>query len=235
MKPANKQNLLTFLNDICFKFKPLIETIGICLGILVLVLTFWNTLISKDLLKLNQQQEENKTLPIWDFEVTYTDSIPFLKLRPYTNEIKIQKATSTIADTLVGKFDAEMKLTQPDYLLPISLVLDSITKRLDRNLKADAYVMTFLQDASIPFGLTIEYIQFGKVKTVNGLFALQYRYNKDGLNKTKVEIIGVLFNEYVPNRLLLEKKVFDSTIKLFQTQSNYAKEWYLYFSLYIQT
>jgi len=171
-------------------------------------------------LKLNEEQENNKILPIFDFEVTgEEDSIPFLKLRPYTNDIKIQKARAYFPDLPFENFVNNWQVVQPDFGLPLFQVHGFLSNYLYKTLNFDStdnvHEMTFDLDNEVPLGMTIEYIQYGKVKTVYGQFSIQYRYTIEEGEKPHVKFNGAIFKQYLPDLKTLEKSLYDSASKLF--------------------
>lgn len=211
-------------NEWCLKYKPSIETIGVFAGLAILIFTAISVTISLESLKMSRQQEEDRLRPIWDFEIVTLNSYYFLKIKPYTNDIKIQNAESYFSEVFIDDFSNNWPIVSPDFLLPLSEVKDTITAKINRNLKeepSNVFNLYLKLTEKIPFGISIEYIQYGKVKTVHGIFNLQYSYMKEGTTDGNYTINGVLFDKYVSSRKELEKKVRDSTIVLINDSTHY--------------
>ena len=65
----------------------------------------------------------------------------------------------------------------------------------------------------------IEYVQFGKVKTINGLYALQYKQSYDENKNKQFEITGVVFKKYFDSLKELESII--SSTKITKTKAKY--------------
>lgn len=193
--------LIIQLNKICKQYKPLIETIGIVIALLILFLTFRSTSISNKLLKLSQQQEYNKQLPIWDFEII--DSLNLVKLKPYSSDIKIQTATAFFSKKLFGE-NNKWPIDQPNHFLYLTMFKYNVAEQFKKHVKPNTNYYQISDRNTMPVGLIINYIQYGQQRVVYVLFGIQYLVLRNGDGEPKITIKGVLFDEYLNEKKLMQ-------------------------------
>ncbi|HVS90610.1 MAG TPA: hypothetical protein VHE59_01165 [Mucilaginibacter sp.] len=179
------------INNFCKTYKPLIETIGILIALVLLVFTFWSTLISRDILRLSQQQEFNKQLPIWDFAVNDTSDI--ISVKPFSPDVKIQIANAYFPSKIFRQ--KQWPIDPPDFKLYLLMFKFDIAALFKNTFPYDKNVIDIAPRGAAPVLLEINYIQYGESRTVWGLFEIQYLIERSSL-EPKVQLKGMFFLKY---------------------------------------
>lgn len=184
---------LSDLNEFCKEFQPLFQTIGISSAVVVLLLTLYSTVISRKSLNLLLQQEQNKQIPIWRWNID--DSISTVSLEPHNPDIVIQNADAYFQKEL---FEGQQNwsLISPNHVLHLKVFKSVAADLFKKKNEYNPDFNTYSERNSIPFGLEVNYIQYGTVRIIKGIFAIQY----DVLRVSKEPVIrirGVVFLRYL--------------------------------------
>lgn len=195
---------LNKINKFTERYQSLIQAIGILSAVIILGLTTYTTWLSHDSLELARQQEFNKQLPIWDWVIN--DSTSVVKLKPFNSDIKVQYADAYFSKIIYGD-TPRWPLNQPDFQLHLTMFKYYMAEEFKKIHSYNPDFSSFSERNTFPFGLQVNYIQYGIAKTVKGIFVIQYTVVRTGEQPTII-IDGVLFDKY-----LSENENFENTIE----------------------
>jgi len=176
------KNVFTEANSFCKSYQHLIQAIGILVGLYLIFLTYQQ-------LQLAKQQEYQKQLPMWEFDIT--DSLSIAKLRPFSQDVKLEEATAFLPDKYFKK-DNEFYLDQPNFELYLTMFKDSLGKLISANYNN----MSVGIRTHFPIGIKMSYVQFGELRTVEAIFAIHFRWWKFS-DSTTIELHGIKFVKYI--------------------------------------
>lgn len=202
----------TFVKD----YQAFIQTIGIIVAVGALWCTSYSTRLSYKALKLATQQEYNKQLPIWSWNII--DSISVVELRPFNPDIKLQIADAIFPINLF-KDDSKWPINQPDFKLHLTMFKYHIAKILREKNSYESDKVYIKDRGFIPFGLKINYIQYGVQREIFGLFSIQFTYIISS-GEPKISIDGIMFNKYLNKHERPEEVVNKLTEDIFKQQVN---------------
>jgi hypothetical protein len=213
-RPA-RRSVLKRINASVIEYQPLIQTAGILAGIVILCLTWWTASVSNRALILSLQQEANKQLPIWDFEVK--DSLEIIRLKPFSPDIKIQFANAYFSKKVFDSLD--WPLDPPSFELHLTVFKYDVGQLFRKNFAYSKDHFSILPRGGAPVLMEINYIQYGEARTVYGLFVIQYMI-VDGRYEPKINLQGLIFIGYYDKQGGLEKldEMTDTLIKALASQ-----------------
>jgi hypothetical protein len=176
------KKVFTEANSFCKTYQHLIQAIGIFVGLYLIFLTYQQ-------LQLAKQQEYQKQLPMWEFDII--DSLSTARLRPFSQDIKLEEATAYLPDKYFGK-DNRTFLDQPNFELYLTTFKDTLSKLISANYDNSSLGLRI----HFPIGIKISYVQFGEMRTAEAIFAIHFRWWKIS-DSTTIELHGIKFVKYI--------------------------------------
>lgn len=186
-----KIHIIERLNYWCKRYKDLIQTIGIITAIVVVFFTWENTIISKKLLKITQEQQDNKEYPILEFHVI--DSLDQIRISAINEDIRIQRIRAFFPKNIFNKDDDEWIIEHPALTLYLAVFKYKLAEIAEENIYNDSNTVV-IGDFGFPVGFEINYIQYGKSKVINGLYVIEGVVQKN--TYSKILLKGILFDHY---------------------------------------
>ncbi|MGL4993933.1 MAG: hypothetical protein ACRC6R_07420 [Bacteroidales bacterium] len=200
---VNLKKVVERINSVLKNNKPIIDTIGVFVGVGMVLLT-WNTIrITQKTLDLSLKQYSDRQVPVWDWETS--DTLSMVTLRSTTTEIRVQVAQANFPQPLFESFSS-IVLSQPDFNLNLSLFREKITQLYMNSANYDPSRPTTLYGNLFPFGLEVNYIQYGEARSVRGIFGIQYTIVQEQ-QIPHIVINGVIFQNYIDTNQNLTKEV----------------------------
>ncbi len=200
-KLSSSKSIFEKINESCQKYLPTIEVLGIIAGIAILGLTYWSTLISRDLLSITIQQEQNKILPIWDWKIIDDDDK--VQIFPFQEGIKIQRANAYLPKKLMDD-NVDWDINPPEFYLHLNMLKSAIEDYVMENMDYNSDKIAISTQNAIPFGVVIDYIQYGRTRRIHGVYALQFTMMRTEM-RPDINIDGVIFEEYVSEKELKKR------------------------------
>ncbi|MEL1253786.1 hypothetical protein AAEO57_08365 [Flavobacterium sp. DGU38] len=191
------KNLIKDLNSICTSYKPLLETIGIIVGLYLIYLTYVSVEISNEQLKITQKQEYQKQLPIWQFEID--DSLSIAKLKPFSQDVKLEQATGYFPKNLFFKNSNKWEIDQPNFELHLTMFKAYAEQLIERNMVFKDSTVSVAMRNNFPIGIDLNYVQFGELKETQAIFAIQYSWVASSKYDIKIHLDGIKFTKYIYN------------------------------------
>ncbi len=198
---SSSKSIFESINEFCQKYRPTIEVFGILTGIAILGLTYWSTLISRDLLSITIQQEQNKILPIWDWKIIDDDDK--VQIFPFQEGIKIQRASAYLPKKLMDD-NVDWDINPPEFYLHLNMLKSAIEDYVMENMDYNSDKIAISTQNAIPFGVVIDYIQYGTTRRIHGVYALQFTMMRTEM-RPDINIDGVIFEEYVSEKELKKR------------------------------
>ena len=190
------------INTICDKYQPLLQTSGIIVGLYLIFLTYSSVkisndqlLISSEQLKISQNQEIQKQMPIWQFDVN--DSLSFATLSPFSPDVKLEQATAYFSNNQFFDNSKRLKIDQPNFNLNLKQFKSFTEKMVLKNTKYSDSTLSVAMRNDFPVGIEINYVQFGELKSINAIFVIQYTSVRTSEKYVHVKVDGVKFNRYL--------------------------------------
>ena len=184
---------LIYLNIITKRFSSLIQTLGILSGIVILILTYWSTIISQQNLQLSISQYNRNQLPIREFVMD--DSLKTATMKPFTEGVKIQWANAIYPETLMDSTIWE--IDPPKFELNLWLFSELMVEQFEEIVEwKDGYFQIGSRN-TYPVGIEINYVQYGQSRIVKGIFAIEFQVYRSEKNNTKVVLKGIHFDRYL--------------------------------------
>ncbi len=202
------------LNLLSEKFQHLIQTVGIVVGLYLIYLTYFSVKISNEQLKISQRQEYQKQLPIWQFDII--DSEAVARLRPFSQEVKLEQATGYFPSKLFFKKSTVWEIDPPNFDLHLTLFKLYMGNLIKENFAYTDSMISLAMRNSFPVGIEFSYVQFGESKSVKAIFAIQYGWIRVSQEDVKIELKGVQFMRYLSQKeILMEElnKIIDENYK----------------------
>ena len=186
------KSILNKTNSFCKSYQHLIQAIGILVGLYLLFLTYVSINISNEQLRLSKQQEYQKQLPMWQFDIA--DSLSVARLRPFSQDVKLEEATAYFPD-LYFKKDNEFFIDQPNFELHLTIFKDYVEKLVSANY-SDSIVSVGIR-SHFPIGIKMSYVQFGELRTVEAVFAIHFLWIRFSESSIKIQVQGIKFVKYI--------------------------------------
>lgn len=207
--------MLKTVNKYCKEYKPIIDTLGIIAGLIILILTYVNINIIKE------QYE-------YDKEKNYIQSLPIAKFIVDTKRITVRLLSKEMNPQFYEMYLPGMKrkyyITPPKYSIDISHFVKSINSFYLKEIGLFENINYSDENNPMPFSMKIYYEDKGIRKIYCGLYTCQHSIIKKG-NDAKIQIISIhlidnIFNE--KQFKIAADKYYDAT--LFMIKRSLEKE-----------
>jgi hypothetical protein len=196
------------VNSVCKKYEKLFQTVGIIIGLYLLYLTYISVKISNEQLKITQKQDYQKQLPIWSFDIN--DSASTVKLKPFTQDVKLEEATAYFPEDLFFKKDSKWNIDQPDFTLHLTVFKEYVKQMTLLNSVYQDSTYSISDRNNFPIGIELNYVQNGELRRIYGIFVIQYMRIRMSEYEMKIEIQGIKFIRYI-----LSNEIFSDELNKF--------------------
>jgi hypothetical protein len=195
-------NTIREINSKCEKYQPLLQTLGVLFGLYLIYSTYLSVNISNEQLrvsneqlKITRNQEIQKQLPIWQFDID--DSSAIAKLSPFSSDVKLEQATAHFSNKLFFNKLTRWKIDQPNFNLNLKVFKSYAEQFILKNTKYIDSTISVGMRNDFPIGVEIDYVQFGELKNINAIFTIQYTSVRTSESYVKIHIDGIRFNRYI--------------------------------------
>ncbi len=193
---------IDYLNSICDKYQPLLQSIGFLFGLYLIYSTYQSINISNEQLKIAyeelniiKKQEIQKQLPIWQFNVN--DTLSIATLSSFSPDVKLEQATAYFSKKLFFDEQTRWKIDQPKFNLKLKVFKKYAEQFILKNTKYSDSTISVGMRNDFPIGIEINYVQFGELKNIYAIFTIQYTSVRTSKDYVKIHIDGVRFNRYI--------------------------------------
>ena len=199
---AYLKNTINNINTSCEKYQPLLQSMGVIVGLYLIYSTYQSINISNKQLEISNEelqiirkQEVQKQLPIWEFKVN--DSLSLATLNPFTPDVKLEQATAFFSEKHFFEKLTIWKIDQPKFNLNLNIFKSYAEYFILKNTKYIDSTLTVGMRNEFPVGIDINYVQFGELKNIKAIFTIQYTSLRTSEKYVKIKIDGIRFNRYI--------------------------------------
>ena len=199
---AYLKNTINNINTSCEKYQPLLQSMGVIVGLYLIYSTYQSINISNKQLEISNEelqiirkQEVQKQLPIWEFKVN--DSLSLATLNPFTPDVKLEQATAFFSEKHFFEKLTIWKIDQPKFNLNLNVFKSYAEYFILKNTKYIDSTLTVGMRNEFPVGIDINYVQFGELKNIKAIFTIQYTSLRTSEKYVKIKIDGIRFNRYI--------------------------------------
>ncbi|MGL5015067.1 MAG: hypothetical protein ACRC6V_12395 [Bacteroidales bacterium] len=201
--PQRAKAILQGVNSGLKTYKPIIDALGVTVGIGMVILT-WNTIrITQKSLELSQKQYSDIQVPVWDWDIK--DSLSMVTLKSTSANIRVQIAEAYFPKSLFERSSIST-LSQPDFNFHLSTFREKISDLFRESSRYDSSTPQMLYGNLFPFGLDVNYIQYGESRSVRGIFGIQYTIVQE-VDSPRIIINGIIFQNYIDSNQDLRREV----------------------------
>lgn len=195
LKKINFTAIFIKVNKICDNYQPLLQAMGIVVGLYLLYLTYQSVEISNNQLQLALKQDSQKELPIWKFEIN--DSLSYAQMLPFSPEVKLEMATAYFPKNLFFKNSTIWNIDSPEYKFHLITLKSYLEKMVLANSTYKDSVISLASRNDIPVGIETSYVQYGQLKNAKAIFDIQYTWVRSNEYTADITINGIRFKKYL--------------------------------------
>ncbi|WP_205728623.1 hypothetical protein, partial [Flavobacterium sp. J27] len=111
----------------------------------------------------------------------------------------LEQATAHFSKKLFFNKLTKWKIDQPKFNLNLDKFKKYASKFIIKNTKYKDSTISVGMRNDFPIGLEISYVQFGELKNIYAIFAIQYTSIRTSKNFANIHIDGIRFNRYIYN------------------------------------